>query len=246
MISRRLFILGSAATAALANILATFPQPAAAVEPPPPAAPAPPPSNGWWGYSTNSEFFNGPFSSREEAIAAASADDYEHFETAWCEPRPPVAPDVNDDLAEWLRDEGRLPLGLVLQERAESANEDNDWEGELCAAIDGAPTHQLVQSVLEALGNALLRAGRPDLERELLPYFADVERYCDSALCTDEDVLDAIAGDQILARDIDEAFDRWFRVTGIHGTMPAVIDIKKLESHRTYMADVIDCRDHSA
>jgi len=208
-ISRRTFVLGSAAAAAAASLPAAG---AATASVPQVAASAP--SDGSWGFSLNGEQWYTGYRNMEEALDEAHAmltDGDCTFEVGYCVPDPFHYPDVSENLAYWLED-GRGSLGKHLKDWFYDANHDHEFDGGLGDEIDSAPSGALEDAVRVALDAALVRAGVPP--RVTIPI--DPANF---AIGMEDDlpssVYERIERDGVLRDQVIDAYQAWVAANGI-------------------------------
>jgi hypothetical protein len=158
----------------------------------------------WWGYSYGEELWQGPFESREAAIACARGDgfhgpdDGEVF-TALCHPRMLDHPDYVDTILEWLccaRPD--RPLRLALRESFEGSNMESDFEGEVEDESEQADWGALADEFTRLLDDAIARSG-----------FFLSGPITSAMFGGDESILSALEKDEVFARALDAAAHRW-------------------------------------
>lgn len=119
----------------------------------------------WWGYSLDGEWWNGPFSSREEALAEAQGENPDQgCRTGRCIPHEMEAPDLRETCVLWLHHgcmEGALYADVCW--RFEGANEDHDYDGEVSDELSRANWEPLMVALKDVFGATLQRHGRSDL-----------------------------------------------------------------------------------
>jgi len=222
-ISRRTFVLGSAAAAVAASLPAT-----AAAEATTPQAPVSVPSDGSWGFSLNGEQWYTGCTNMSEALDEAHSmltDGDCTFEVGYCVPDPFHYPDVTESLACWLED-GRGSLGGHLKEWFYDANHDHDFDGGLGDEIDVAPSGALEDAVKAALDAALLRAGVPP--RVTIPI--DPANF---AIGIEDDlpssVYERIERDTVLRDQVIQAYREWVAANGIENA-PRTLDTRDVHA----------------
>ncbi|WP_425065579.1 hypothetical protein [Reyranella sp.] len=165
-LSRRLFLGGMAALAAASALPAISTVEAATITTPPPAAPTPR-TWGWGFWRNGDEIINGPYGSREEAIAAGKehfadyldpADGTYGFETCECDRHPVHHGDYHEDLINDLCEPG-TDIAWSLQQSMEGSNCDNDFEGEVAEAIATVPWEKIAAAVVPVIWRAVERSG---------------------------------------------------------------------------------------
>lgn len=194
-------------TASAAALVAALPRvPAIAEAAPTIISPVVEKPRGWWGYSTNGgEWFNGPFDSREDALAEAQGDYPEDAcTTAYCIPYKLRRTDLREHCIEAIAGLNDIGVGGVSW-AISGANEDIDYDGEVGDALAEADYSEIVADLRDATANALFRAGRPDLIAALYrqPHKPG------EVICEDEALLDALGCDAEFECDCDDALERW-------------------------------------
>lgn len=229
-ISRRSFLMGSAAAIAATQFVgaATMEAIAAPVEAAAPAAKA-----GSWGYSLNGDEWTTGFSCREDAIAEAMSYGYDgdHYETGFCAPQPFHYPDA-DSVAQWLSD-APYELGWYMAEAFLDHNEDCDWEGGLHDEVSRASTAQLDTDARAVVSAALIRHGQIKAAAAVMMWTKEARG---EPIIEAADVLDAIAADQTLSDDIKRVVRAWVDVNGIEDA-PRTLDVSEQQDHE-FPADV--------
>ena len=155
----------------------------------------------WWGWSSDEEFFHGPFASREEAIADGKDNDADGagFTTALCHPHMLHHPDYEEVIVEWLACATRgRPLEIELRDAFEGANTDHDYEGEVSDESDAVDWSVLAATMLPLLDDAIARSGH----FVVAPIGAGMFE-------GSEAILDVLQSDQIFARDLAAVAAAW-------------------------------------
>jgi hypothetical protein len=224
-ISRRTVLAGLAATAAAAS-LPLAPAVEAAIVEVPAAAPVP---DGWWGYSFDGEFWNGPFASREDALAEAQGDyPEEACLTGRCIPHQMDAPDLREACVLWLHDgctEDSLYGDICWL--FEGANEDHDYEGEVHDALSVADWNPLIADLKDIFAVAVFRHGRADLIGAII---AGAE--VDAPLVSDDldPLLVALENDDLFEAELTAAAEAWMVAQKLKDA-PRRLDLREEESH---------------
>lgn len=224
-LNRRHFLATS--TAAVAALMVGMPTAAAAVEP---AVVAPVvPRAGWWGYSTNDgEWWHGPFDSREQALAQAigDAEPGDTVQTGWAIPRATTWGDLREDIVEWLSEHAEGSLADKLQRSFEGANEENDYEGDLSAAIEGADYKAFERACLAATCAALHRIDRVDVAVLVQLPGDDVV-----PLGLNDEALDLISEDKTLGDELEAAAVAFVADQDLDEVGPRCLDLESEEHH---------------
>lgn len=229
-LSRREVLIGAAAVAAVANLPMVMPTMAEAA-PAPAAAPLlTETERGWWGYSRDGgDYWQGPFESREEALAEAQRDyPDEACTTGRCIPHQMEAPDLREMCVLWLNygcTEGSL-YGDVCW-RFEGANEDHDYEGEVSDELSAANWEPLLADLKDVFAVALFRHGRPDL----IPAVIAGESVEDALVPDDLDpLLVALETDDRFEAELTAAAEAWMVAQNLKDA-PHRLDLTAEEHH---------------
>jgi hypothetical protein len=218
VVSRRSFILGSAsALAAAASGVGIPPVASAAVAQAVPAVAPVLRDGGSWGFSTCGDVWSTGYCSREEALDHAMweghNDEEVSVEIGYCVPdRITIPQGASEDMAEWLSDP-RGGLGRILRETFMGSNEEIDWEGEFSDAVSAAEHRSMDAPAAAAVAACLARLGRSSVAVAVLA--------CDQTVInlvpfeTEDDVLEAVSGDEALSSDLAAIMAAWVKRSGL-------------------------------
>lgn len=225
-LSRREVLAGLAVATALAAVPVTAAPISEALAP---AALPIEPARGWWGYSLDGDYWNGPFGSREEALAEAQ-NDYpdEACTTGLCIPHEMEAPDLREICVLWLNDGcTKRSLYRDVCQSFEGANEDHDYEGEVGEELAAADWKPLLADLKDVLAVALFRHARPDL----IPAVMVGDRVEAPLVSDDLDpLLDALENDAQFEADLTAAAEVWMVAQNLK-TAPRRVDLENEQHH---------------
>lgn len=201
-LNRRAMLSGASALA----LLPATPASAIVVKPvvlAEPIAPAVPALEPWWGYRYSDDLWQGPFDSREQAIAAAIEDEWLDHDaevfTALCHPKMLQHPDYVETILEWLCcAEPDEPLSVALNQSFQGSNLEYDFEGEVGEECERVDWDSLADEFSGLLDEAIARSG----------FF--ISGPTTSAMFGgDESILSELEKDEVFARALDAAAHRW-------------------------------------
>lgn len=157
----------------------------------------------WWGYSSGEELWQGPFDSREQAIAAAIEDEWLDHDTevvtGLCHPRSLHHPDYRDTIVEWLCCEEReVTLAVALNESFQGTNMESDFEGEVEEEGARVDWVSLADEFAKLLDDAIARSG-----------FFLWEAVRSGMFTGDEAILSVLEKDGTFAAALKAAAHRW-------------------------------------
>jgi len=167
------------------------------------------PTKGWWGYSIqDGEYWNGPFDTREDALAEAQRDyPDEACSTGFCIPHELDVPDLREMFVLWLHDgctKGDIYADIVWH--FEGANEDHNYEGEVGDEFAAANWGPLLADLKDIFAAALFRHGRPDL----IPPIIEGARRKEPLVADDLDpLLVALENDAPFEAELTAAAEAW-------------------------------------